>query len=196
MHVRNAIAMGEQVKKYMIAQQQLMQNPYYTMLAKKDVAGLSNEELEKKANTVQNPVLADYYRKVLNVRNSGFERSKGMDAAYANAAKLVEDGKDNVEELLKTGKKAVEQKQKKDNEDKFVKRARMAEEARIKREANKKDAKVQATIKKYREAHITEYNKKVEEQNREIEAQDPEFAEYKILNSYDVWEKIQENPPL
>ncbi len=197
--IRTAIAMGEQVKKYLIAQQQLMQNPYYTMLAKKDVAGLSNEDLEKKAKTVEstNPTLADYYRKVLNVRNSGFERAKGMDAAYANAVKQVTTNKDNVEALLETGKTEAQQyrqeKLKKKKENKFAERAKKAEEAKRIREEKEKNSKFQETKKQFQDHYRAKY-KDVEASNREIEKLDPQISEYKILNSYDVWEQIEKNP--
>lgn len=180
-NVRRTIAMGEQVKKYMIAQQQLMQNPYYTMLAKKDVAGLSNEELVKKANAVEkaNPTLAGYYRSVLAVRESGFERKKGMDVAYDNAAKQVAANKDDIDELVRI--------------DKFEERAIKGEEARLEREKKAKDRDFQTKKKNFYKYYHPLY-KKVEDSNREIENQDPEISEYKILSSYDVYEEIQKNP--
>ena len=198
-YIRTAIAMGEQVKKYMIAQQQLMQNPYYTMLAKKDVAGLSNEELEKKAKTVEaaNPTLADYYRKLLNVRNCGFERAKGMDAAYRNASNQVTENKDNIDALLETGKIAEQQyrqeKKRKNKENKLAERAKKAEQAKLLREQKANDAKFQKNKQKFYDHYHAKYAK-VEESNRELEKLDPKISEYKILSSFDVWEQIQKNP--
>lgn len=197
--IRTVIAMGEQVKKYMIAQQQLMQNPYYTMLAKKDVAGLSGEELVKKANAVKavNPTLAEYYLKVLEVRNSGFERAKGMSVAYKNASKLVDKNKDNIDVLLESGKTKLQQYRKerikKKNEKKFAERVKKAEEAKRKREEKEKDPEFQEIKKQFADEYRPKY-KMVEESNRKLENLDPEISEYKILNSYDLWEQIQKNP--